>query len=170
MRNAFAGCLLIFAMLTFAGCGNAAPPSAAPASETAPPAAGQPASSGRREETATETQRHLEIHIGEKVFHAVLEDTAAAKAFSAKLPLSVEMTELNGNEKYYRLDEKLPSDDVAIGEIHAGDLMLFDSSYIVLFYRDFSTNYRYTRLGRLNDPEGLSLAVGKGTVFVTMHR
>ena len=82
----------------------------------------------------------------------------------------MEMTELNGNEKYYRLDEILPSNDISVGEIHKGDLMLYDSRYIVLFYQDFSTGYKYTRLGHIDDPEGLSAAVGQGNISVEISR
>jgi hypothetical protein len=42
---------------------------------------------------------HMRIKIGEKTFRATLEDNATAQAFKAQLPLTVRMTELNGNEK-----------------------------------------------------------------------
>lgn len=47
------------------------------------------------EETMTIT-----ITVGSQVFKADIEDTETGKAFVAKLPLTLDMSELNGNEKY----------------------------------------------------------------------
>ena len=111
-------------------------------------------------------KKFVEIRAGGKTFLAVPEDNEAARAFSAKLPLTVTMTELNGNEKYYRLPERLPSSDQNVGTVHTGDLMLYNGNCIVLFYRDFSTSYSYTRLGRVENPAGLAEALGPGDVPV----
>lgn len=35
------------------------------------------------------------------------------------------MSDLNGNEKYYYLDENLPTNSENIGHINAGDIMLY---------------------------------------------
>lgn len=53
------------------------------------------------------------------------------------------------------------------GMIRAGDLMLYGSSCVVLFYETFSSGYSYTRLGRIDNPEGLSATVGGGNVTVS---
>ena len=47
----------------------------------------------------------ITIRIGDKVFAATLSDNATAAAFKKLLPLSVTMTELNGNEKFARLPQ-----------------------------------------------------------------
>jgi hypothetical protein len=44
----------------------------------------------------------ITIRIGDKVFAATLDDNATAMAFKKLLPLSITMTELNGNEKFAR--------------------------------------------------------------------
>ena len=49
----------------------------------------------------------ITIKIGEKVFATTLADTTAA-AFRKLLPLSITMTELNGNEKFARLPARCP--------------------------------------------------------------
>ena len=51
----------------------------------------------------------LTITIGGKAFGATLSDNPTAAAFKALLPLSVNMSELNGNEKLYRLPTSLPA-------------------------------------------------------------
>ena len=48
------------------------------------------------------------ITIGDKVFAATLSDNATATAFKKLLPLSITMTELNGNEKLARLPGTMP--------------------------------------------------------------
>jgi hypothetical protein len=77
------------------------------------------------------------------------------------------MTELNGNEKYARLSGNLPTKDANPRTIRAGDLMIYGSKTVVLFYKTFPTSYVYTRLGRVKDAIGLAEAVGSGSVTVT---
>lgn len=108
----------------------------------------------------------MKIWIGGKSFSATFADHPAAAAFKAMLPASFEMTELNGNEKLFRLPSRLPSNDVNPGTIKAGDLMLWSSNTLVLFYQTFPTSYSYTRLGGIDNAEGLSAAIGKGDVTI----
>lgn len=93
----------------------------------------------------------LRIIIGSTTFEATLEENSATIAFKALLPMTVDMSELNRNEKYYYLSEKLSTSSSAPGTMHAGDLMLYGNNCIVLFYEAFSTSYSYTRLGRVED-------------------
>lgn len=112
----------------------------------------------------------IKISIGGKIFDATLENNPSTQELIKKFPLEIEMTELNGNEKYFKFAEKFPSADKKIGEIHAGDLMLYDSSYLVIFYKNFSTSYKYTRLGRIENFEGLSEIFGDGNIFVKIEK
>ena len=79
------------------------------------------------------------------------------------------MTELNGNEKYFNLSNSLPTNASKPSSIQAGDLMMYGSSTLVLFYKTFSTSYSYTKLGRVDDPAGLAAALGSGNVTVTFE-
>jgi hypothetical protein len=110
---------------------------------------------------------NLVIKVGTKTFTATLEDNASAGAFKALLPATVRMTELNGNEKYFRFSGDLPTNASNPGTIQTGDLMIYGRNTLVLFYRSFPTSYSYTRVGRINDPSGLAAAVGSGDVTVT---
>ena len=116
-----------------------------------------------------ETMR-IEIIIGNKTFAATLYNNAAAKALFEQLPLTLGMSELNGNEKYYYLDNTLPSDPSRPSGIKAGDLMLYGNSCLVLFYESFNTSYSYTALGKIDDPSGLADAVGSGGVEVIFKK
>lgn len=111
----------------------------------------------------------LRIRIGSDTFAATLFDNPTAAAFVAQLPLTVAMTELNGNEKYYDFATGLPTSAANPGKIQAGDLMLYGSNTLVLFYQSFSTSYRYTRLGRIDNPAGLAAALGNGSATVTFE-
>lgn len=108
----------------------------------------------------------LRVIVGDKTFTATLADNATADAFKALLPLTLNMTELNGNEKYNYLSSSLPTAASNPGTIHAGDIMLYGNSCVVLFYETFNTGYSYTRIGAIDDPTGLAEALGAGNVVV----
>jgi len=111
----------------------------------------------------------ITIRIGDESFAATLADNATSTAFKKLLPLSVTMTELNGNEKLFRLPGTLPARASTPSSIQTGDLMLYGASTLVLFYKSFPTTYSYTAIGRINDPAGLEAAVGSGSVAVTFE-
>jgi hypothetical protein len=108
----------------------------------------------------------LKISVGSLVFTATLQNSATVSAFRARLPLTINMKELNGNEKQGELLRDLPTNSSNPGAIHTGDLMLWGSNTIVLFYKSFSTPYSYTRIGKIDDTSGLAAAVGDGNVTI----
>ncbi len=116
------------------------------------------------------TGSKMKLKIGNSTFIATLYDNAAAIAFKSLLPMTVSMVELNGNEKYADLSPSLPTAASNRGNIQNGDLMLYGSSTLVLFYKTFSTSYSYTKLGRIDDVTGLVAALGAGNVTVTFEQ
>lgn len=113
-------------------------------------------------------EQRMTLTVGAQEFDVTLEDNAAAQALYEMLPLRLEMSELNGNEKYHYLDQTLPADAQRPGQINAGDLMLFGDDCIVLFYESFSSGYSYTRLGRVENAGGLAGVLGRGSVTVEL--
>ena len=103
-------------------------------------------------------------------FTATLEDNETSRAFVNQLPLTMTMNELNGNEKYYYLDKKLPSQATSVSQIETGDLMLYGDDCLVLFYDTFKTSYRYTRIGKLDQIIQLKELVGNGTIEVSISK
>lgn len=108
--------------------------------------------------------------VGERRFAITLTDNPAARAFAAQLPLTLDMAELNGNEKHADLPIALPVNASRPGTIRKGDLMLYGSNTLVVFYLTFDSSYSYTRLGRLDDPAGLAQALGRQGVRVVFSK
>jgi hypothetical protein len=108
--------------------------------------------------------------VGERRMAMTLADTDAAHAFAARLPLTLDMSDLNGNEKKSDLPDGLPAKPVRPGTIRDGDLMLYGTNTVVLFYRTFDSPYPYTRLGRVDDPDGLARALGPRGARVRLSR
>lgn len=103
-------------------------------------------------------------------FKATLEDNETARAFYEMLPLTLEMDELNGNEKYYYLDENLPSSSENVDMIRTGDLMLYGANCLVSFFETFETSYTYTRIGHIDDAEGYASSLPNGSVTITFTK
>ena len=108
--------------------------------------------------------------VGERRFAVTLTDNAVARAFAAQLPLTLEMSELNGNEKHAELPKPLPANANRPGTIHSGDLMLYGADTLVVFYLTFQSPYSYTRLGRVDDPSDLPRALGSRAVRVMFSK
>jgi len=108
--------------------------------------------------------------VGARRFAVTLADTPAARALAAQLPLTLEMDDLNDNEKKARLPRALPTQTYLPGTIRTGDILLWGSDTLVVFYVTFSSPYSYTRLGKVDDPPGLAQALGPGSVKVVFSK
>lgn len=96
-------------------------------------------------------------------FAATLEDNPAARAFAQMLPLTLDMPDLNGNEKHVRLPRSLPANPLRPGTIRTGDVMLYGNDTLVVFYKTFPSIYSYTRIGSVAPVDGLVQALGPGS-------
>ncbi len=120
-------------------------------------------------ETENMNTMKLKITFGASSFSATLENNVTTSAFIKQLPLILKMNELHNNEKHADLKISLPSDAADRGTILNGDLMLYGSNTLVLFYKTFSTSYNYTKIGKISDPTGLAEALGSGNVIITFE-
>lgn len=112
----------------------------------------------------------ITITINNKNFTATLENNETTKELVKELPLEITMSELNGNEKYYYMSSSLPTDSKRVGKIKTGDIMLYGSDCLVIFYDSFSTPYSYTRIGKIDNPDSLKSVVGKKSIEVTINK
>jgi hypothetical protein len=108
--------------------------------------------------------------VGERRFAITLTNNPAARAFAAQLPLTLDMADLNGNEKHAELPKVLPANASRPGTIRHGDLMLYGSTTLVVFYVTFDSSYSYTRLGRVDDPDGLAQALGRRAARINFSK
>lgn len=116
----------------------------------------------------SEISNKITININGVDFTVTLEDNETTRELVNRLPLNIEMNELNGNEKYYYFDESFPSNSSRIEIIEKGDIMLYGSDCLVLFYESFNTSYSYTRIGKLDNPSLLDDVIGKDSIRVTI--
>lgn len=108
--------------------------------------------------------------VGERRFAITLADNETARAFASRLPLTLDMAELNGSEKHADLAQPLPTNASPPGKIRNGDLMLYGSDTVVVFYLTFNSSYSYTRLGRVDTPLDLAQVLGRGGARVVFSR
>ena len=111
----------------------------------------------------------MTVEVNGQKFEAELYDNDTADAFKEMLPITFSMNEHNGNEKYIYMDQSLPSASEKIGDIQNGDIMLFGSDCLVVFYESFQTSYTYTRIGYIKNPDGLSSALGNGSAEISFY-
>ena len=93
----------------------------------------------------------LKIFINNQEYTIDLENNETVKSFIELLPKEFYMNELNGNEKYVYLDDKLPTNESNPKNINAGDVMLYGNNCLVIFYKSFNTNYSYTKIGHIDN-------------------
>lgn len=117
-----------------------------------------------------EEMNKINIRINGIDFTATLEDNETSRALLTKLPLEISMDELNGNEKYYYFEDSLPSNATNVDAIENGDIMLYGSDCLVIFYESFNTSYSYTRIGKIDNPSSLKDALGSGSVNILITK
>lgn len=163
----------IAVIFTFAGCSNTAENNRYTSSETSAVSKNNSTDEHNKSQidSAKETttmKNTINIIVGNKTFTATLEDNDTAKALLKQLPLTVDMSDLNGNEKYNNLSINLRANtSTSPGRINVGDLMLYGNNCLVLFYKTFNTSYSYVKLGHIDNTTGLTEALGSGSVKVT---
>ena len=103
------------------------------------------------------------------MFFACLEDTEAAKALGEMLPMSLEMSDWQGNAKRFQLPSVLPEEAEEYPSVSGGALMLEGSGTLCLFYQEDSQGGTYTPIGEVEEPEGLAQALAGDRVEVSFQ-
>ena len=118
------------------------------------------------ENDSSEVISSMKVTINGKQYVVQLEDNETVKSFINILPQELNMSELNGNEKYIYLDITLPTNSSNPKHINSGDVMLYGNNCLVLFYKSFDTSYSYTKIGHIENLDDL----GNGSITAKFEK
>lgn len=116
-----------------------------------------------------DNMQNIIITIKNKKYEAILYDNSTTKELIKKFPITITMSDLNGNEKYYNFSKSFSTSSENVASINKGDIMLFGDNCLVIFYKSFSTHYKYTKLGYIKNMEDLENSFGKGDIRITFE-
>ena len=109
----------------------------------------------------------INLTINNKTFSATLENNVTTRELISMFPMTLNMSELNSNEKYNYLDTDLTTNSSRQSRINAGDIKLYGSNCLVVFYESFNTSYSYTNLGTVDDVDSFVSELSNGSVTIT---
>ena len=109
----------------------------------------------------------IKLTLNNKTFNATLENNETTKELVSMFPMTLNMNDLHSNEKYNYLDTNLTTNASRQSRINAGDIKLFGSNCLVVFYESFNTSYSYTNLGTVDDVDSFVSELGNGNITIT---
>ena len=159
--------MLVFTMILFASCGS-----------DGEEQKDRPAGTNKNEQNAGEqnpgeenSDRKLRLSIGDTDVSVDWESNESVNALmemAAEGPATVQMSMYDDFEQVGSLGKTLPSDDEQM-QTEAGDIVLYSSDQIVVFYG--SNSWDYTRLGKTTDKsaEELTELLSNGDTTITLE-
>ena len=125
---------------------------------------------GEAETERKESERMLQMTIGETLVDVEWEDNESVEALKELCqegPLTIRMSMYGGFEQVGSVGQSLPRDDNQT-TTQAGDIVLYSGDQIVVFYG--SNSWAYTRLGHITDKSAQEMAelLGNGDVTITI--
>ena len=94
---------------------------------------------------------NIKVIVDGTKYNAKIEENETAQSLVNMLPLELNMSELNGNEKYIYLNKTLQTNLYNPKHIESGDIMLYGNDCLVVFYKSFDTPYSYTKIGHIEN-------------------
>ena len=119
--------------------------------------------------TFGENMQEIILKVKNKEYEAVLYDNSATRELIKNFPITITMSDLHENEKYYNFSKSFSTSSENVASINKGDIMLFGDNCLVIFYKSFSTRYKYTKLGYIKNTEDLENSFGKGDISITFE-
>ena len=166
--------LVLGLVFSLSACGSArasSGPQTGPGAQTAETAA-ETISEQKPDNTVAEEEQKtmLQMKIGETKVSVSWEDNdsvAALKELCKDAPLTIQMSMYGGFEQVGSIGTRLPSND-AQTTTSAGDIVLYSSNQVVVFYG--SNSWAYTRLGHITDQDaaGMASLLSNGNVTITI--
>ena len=166
--------LVLGLVFSLSACGSArasSGPQTGPGAQTAETAAETISEQTTDNTVAEEEQKTmLQMKIGETKVSVSWEDNdsmAALKELCKDAPLTIQMSMYGGFEQVGSIGTRLPSND-AQTTTSAGDIVLYSSNQVVVFYG--SNSWAYTRLGHITDQDaaGMASLLSNGNVTITI--
>lgn len=108
----------------------------------------------------------IKLTVNNKTYTATLINNETTNELVKMFPLTINMSDLNSNEKYYYLNTNLTTNSKKQDIINIGDIKLFGNNCLVVFYKSFNTSYSYTNLGRIDNIEDFISELGKDDVII----
>ena len=161
--------LFILASMVLMGCGYKSLQTSSKSTNETNSASQTNQTNENTEQTSESNATEVIITAGGKEFNAVFYINETTDALLKKLPVTINMKDLNSNEKYYYFDEAFPNNSEKVGSIKAGDIMLYGDNCLVLFYESFNTSYSYTKIGYIENAQDLESALSTSAVDVTFN-
>ena len=156
--------VLLMMVLLLAGCGNASPDESA-AAEAVP--VNQETETAEVDTTETEMENTMRLFIGETEAPVNWEENASVDALKELCPLTIQMSMYGGFEQVGPIGTAIPSEDTQTTTA-AGDIVLYNSNQIVVFYG--SNSWAYTRLGHIDlTQEEMRDLLANGDVSITLE-
>lgn len=116
-----------------------------------------------------ENMQNITLKTENAEYEAVLYDNSTVKELIKSFPMTITMSDLHENEKYYNLSKRFPTLNESVSTVNKGEIMLFGDNCLVIFYKSFSTYYKYTRLGYIKNYDDLEKSFGKGDIRITFE-
>lgn len=155
---------ILFAALSLSGCGTGELPA-----DTVTPTPSVEESYNESADQGEDNQEGsaLKITVGEHTFYATFAENPSANEFQELLAqgaITVEMQDYGEFEKVGSLDTELTRTDERI-TTEPGDVILYQGDQITIYYG--TNTWNFTRLAKIDDPEGLKEKLGSGTIQAT---
>lgn len=111
---------------------------------------------------------NVEINVNNTNFLVNMDNTPTGKALMARLP-STSMRlptsyDQDGVLKYYDMPMNIVSNPEKITNVSTGDLLMDGNDRLILYYQDAEINGEYTKVGKIENSDGLAEALGDGEV------
>ncbi len=111
----------------------------------------------------------MTITVNGQTLTATLENNATARAFAAKLPLTLPMMNLYGREMCYRFPESLPTDNARTRGYEVGEIVYYPPMHsFVIMYAQNGERFQMQSIGRVEG--NVSIFEGIGDVDVRFEK
>ena len=93
----------------------------------------------------------ISIKMGTKSYKAKSTSTKTTQSFLESLPVTIQMNDVDGNQKYGCMYYKIANESAKTNKVKKGDVLLSGESCVISAYEDFKTINKYVVLGHIDN-------------------